>query len=378
MRLIEPLEASFGKHGVQPVLDSIWHHRRPRGQYARVSAAVWLPWLLAAALLLPLLPVRGQQQPKIAVETKVVTVFATVHDKHGKIVPALNRDDFILEQDGQPQPITNFAREKDVALTMGLLVDTSRSQQRVLGEERSASYSFLDHLLRDDKDQAFVIHFDREVELLQDLTSSRQKLESGLKLLDTPELERASDHDGHPHEGGGTLLYDAVYLASNDLMKKQQGQKALVVLSDGVDRGSKESLKDAIEAAQRANTVVYSILFKDDQAYEQRQRGGWGGWGGGMGGRGGGRGRYPQQERPDGKKILDQISKETGGRLFEVSKKQTVNDIYSQISEELRNQYILGYTPQKDQSGPGYHKIQLTTKQKDLVVQARDGYYGEP
>ena len=176
------------------------------------------------------------------------------------------------------------------------------------------------------------------------------------------------------------MLYDAVYLASNEVMKKQHGRKALIVLSDGVDSGSKESLTTAIESAQRADTVVYSILFAGDEP--GRNPGGFGGMGGmgrhgGMGGGGRGGSRYPQQERPDGKKILDRMSKETGGRLFEVSKKQPIDDIYSQIEEELRNQYSLGYTPAAD-SGGGYHKILLTTKQKDQIVQTRDGYYAGP
>jgi VWFA-related protein len=165
------------------------------------------------------------------------------------------------------------------------------------------------------------------------------------------------------------LLYDAIYLASDALMSRRQGRKALIVLSDGVDHGSKETLTNAIETAQRADTVVYSILFKDDE--ENGNRGGFS-----MGQRGGGRrgGRFPQEERPDAKKILQQISKATGGRLYEVSKKETVDKIYSEIEEDLRNQYNLAYTPEKNE-GPGYHKIVLTTKQKDLVVQARDGYY---
>jgi len=183
----------------------------------------------------------------------------------------------------------------------------------------------------------------------------------------------AGPASGYPGRGrgGGTSLYDAVYLYSNDMMKKQTGRKALIILSDGVDHGSKETLTEAIETAQRADTVVYSILFKDEE--ESGHQGGFG-MGGPYGGGHHGGGRYPQGERPDGKKILQQISKATGGRLFEVSKKETVDKIYSEIEEELRNQYSLGYTPDKN-TGPGYHKIQLTTKQKDLVVQARDGYY---
>jgi VWFA-related protein len=170
--------------------------------------------------------------------------------------------------------------------------------------------------------------------------------------------------------GGGTLLYDAVYLACDELMKKQQGRKALIVLSDGVDRGSKESLETAVATAQRADTAVYSILYKDDEGYGGH-RGGFG-MGGGMGRHG----RFPEQPRPDGKKILTRISNETGGRLFEVSKRQSVDEIYSLIEEELRSQYSLGYTPERGGAPEGgYHKIQLTTKQKGLMVQSREGYY---
>jgi len=335
----------------------------------------------------------SQQQnpapPKISVNVKVVNVLGSVRNKHGEIVRNLTKDDFELEEDGRPQTISYFSRESDLPLTLGLLVDTSGSQRRVLDQERSASSTFLDQVLRVDKDRAFLIHFDREVELLQDLTSSRQKLEAALALIQSPQLHR-SDQEGGGDSGnspgsspgsgrhgggggGGTHLYDAVYLASNELMGKQQGRKALIVLSDGVDRGSKETLASAAEAAQRANTLVYSILFADEHPYG----GGYGGRGmGGMGRRGGGwPSRYPREERPDGKKILDQISKQTGGRLFEVSKKLPIEQIYSQIQDELRNQYNLGYTPNPPDAGAGYHKIHLTTKQKDLIVQARDGYY---
>jgi VWFA-related protein len=348
------------------------------------------------------IPKQSTPTTTMSVQVNVVNVLATVRDKHGKIVPNLSQTDFVLTEDGRPETIHYFTKESDLPLTLGLLVDTSLSQRRVLDQERSASHSFLNQMVREDKDKAFVIHFDREVELLQDLTGSREKLEEALDALQTPELKRASttggsdpdDPDqrsgrGQGHFGGGTLLYDAVYLASAELMKKQQGRKALIVLSDGVDHGSKESLETAIETAQRADTVVYSILFKDDEM-NQGQRGGFsipgmggGGMGGPMGGggRGNGRGRggqQPQESRPDGKKILERISKETGGRLFEVSKKEPIDQIYSQIEEELRNQYSLGYTPdRKAEDAPGYRKILLTTSQKDLTVQTRQGYYAQ-
>ncbi len=370
----------------------------------KITFSWCVPLLVGAFFVLSNAPVPAQTDADakpaatISVNVKVVNVLASVRDKHGAIVNDLNRDDFTLTEDGRPQTIRYFARESDLPLTLGLLVDTSLSQRRVLDEERSASSSFVMRVLREDRDKAFVIHFDREVELLQDLTSSHEKLQSALQDLRTPQFERTSGSSGggnRPGNGGGwpggggrggghhrgfggagTVLYDSVYLAGDELMSKQQGRKAVIILSDGVDTGSKETLGYAIETAQRSDTIVYSILFKDDEAYDSGRGGFGGGWGGGgMGRRGGG---YPREQLPDGKKTLERISRETGGRMFEVSKKHPVSEIYSQIEQELRNQYNLGYTPDRGKTGAsGYHKIQLVAKKKDLVVQARDGYYGE-
>ncbi|MBZ5629320.1 MAG: VWA domain-containing protein, partial [Acidobacteriia bacterium] len=287
---------------------------------------------------------------------------------------------------GRPQTIKYFAKESDLPLSIGLLVDTSLSQRRLIGQERSASFAFLREMLREDKDRAFVIHFEGEVELLQDLTSSRQKLESALNALETPQRSQSrsggggggwpgsSGRRGGAHGTGGTALYDAVFLASDEVIKKQEGRKALIILSDGVDNASRVSLERAIESAQRHDTMVYSILFADEEGYG----GGWGGMGGGMGRRGSGYPRFPQprQSTADGKKVLERISRETGAHFFEVSKKLPINEIYARIQEELRNQYSLGYTPDRIESG--YHKIHLATTQKDLIVQARDGYYAQP
>jgi VWFA-related protein len=366
-------------------------------------------------LLVALSPAQGQDAhgqtvATMSVDVNVVTLPVTVRDKKGQIVRNLTKDDFVLQEDGRPQAIKYFTQDTNLPLTLGLLVDTSLSQRNVLDQERNASKVFLDQMLTDTKDKAFLIHFDREVELLQDLTPSRDKLEAALQLLNAPQLQRngggqsdpgssgsrpsdpQSSGTGQPRtsRGAGTLLYDAIFLASNELMKKQQGRKALIVLSDGDDRGSKESLQSAIEAAQRADTVVYSILFadnhQDSNGYGHQGGGmgrhgggfpGGGGWPGGGGSGGGGRGRYPQEPRVDGKKILDQISKETGGRLYEVSKKQAIDQIYDSIGEELRTQYNLGYTPEKSNTEAGYHKITMVAKQKDLVVQTRDGYYAD-
>jgi VWFA-related protein len=341
-----------------------------------------------------------QKDATFSADVKVVNVFATVRDNKGKIVRDLTKDDFALSEEGRPQVIKYFSQESNLPLTLGLLVDTSMSQRRVLGEERTASQRFFQQVLREDKDQAFVIHFDREIELLQDLTSSRQKLNAALTQLELPQEERQQRQSGQQGQqrggwggiggmgggraggrgpggqprgghGGGTSLYDSVLLASDELMKKQSGRKAIIMLTDGVDTGSKVSLSSAIESAQRADTLVYSILFADPDAYGGGwNRGGFGG--GGMGRRGGGGSPRRQEEHPDGKKVLQRLSKETGGGFFEVSKKETIEKIYDQIEEELRNQYSLGYTAE---AGTGYRKIQLTVKKSGLIVQTREGYY---
>jgi len=340
--------------------------------------------LYSAASLLALRKLLAAQQDSkettFSADVNVVNVFATVRDKQGKIVRDLTKEDFSLDEDGRAQVIRYFSQESNLPLTLGLLVDTSMSQRRVLGEERTASYRFLDQVLREDKDHAFVIHFDHEVELLQDLTSSRRILEHALSELELPEEQRQRGQGGGRgggggygggRRGGGTLLYDAILLASNELMKKQSGRKALILLTDGVDNGSKSFLSNGVEAAERADTLVYSILFADHEAYGG---GGFGGGGFGTGRRGGG--GYPRRDdRLDGKKVLERISRQTGGAFFEVSKKQTVSQVYDQIQEELRNQYSLGYSPGKTDSGAGYRHIHVATKRTDLEIQTRDGYY---
>jgi VWFA-related protein len=335
--------------------------------------------------------------PTFSTDVKVVNVFVTVRDKDNKIVRNLNKEDFALEEDGRPQAIRYFAQQSDLPLTVGLLVDTSMSERRMLGTERDASETFFQKVLRPDKDKAFLIHFDREVELLQDLTASREKLEKALDQIDKPQWGHGDSSDtgdsggqnggGYGRGGGrggyggrgngghgGTTLYDAVYLASDDLMNRQTGRKALILLTDGEDRGSKVSLSEAITGAQRADTLAYSMRIADEERESSHSFGG-PGMGGRHGGWGGGRGRGgPYESRTDGKKILQQISKETGGSYFEVSKKKTVDEIYKQIEEELRNQYSLGYTSDQT-SGGGFRKIQVTVKQKGYTVQAREGYY---
>jgi len=372
--------------------------------------------MLLSALLLTA-PVMAQQQDDkqeaattIKKDVNVVNVLATVRNKQGQIVNDLTKDDFELEVDGHPQAIKYFSKVTDLPLTLGLLVDTSLSQRRLLDKERTASYTFLNDLLDQTRDKAFIVHFDFEIELLQDLTSSRPKLEAALQKLQVPE-PRQMQTGGDPSQtrGGGTKLYDAVFLAADEITSKKQGRKALIILSDGVDQGSKESLPAAIEAAQRADTLVYTILFSDPDAYNNmaggypggRHGGGYpgggypgggypgggrypgggypgggypgGGYpGGGGGGRGGGRGSH---SHADGKAVMQQLAQQTGGRFFEVSKHESIDDIYKTIGDELRNQYNLGFTPDQAGAESGFHKLTVTTTKKDMTVQAREGYY---
>jgi VWFA-related protein len=361
--------------------------------------------LVSFALLVTALPLRPQQAAPqtpatapaatLTVNAQLVNLPVVVRDKNGALVQNLNKDDFALAIDGHPQTIRYFDKDNDLPLTLGLLVDTSGSVRSALDQERTASESFLDQMMRDPAapasstpatrppDQAFLIQFAREADLLQDLTPSRPKLREALNRVGTDyaddDGQNRNDstsggnghggygHHGGFHGGGGTKLYDAIYLASNQLMQKQQGRKALVVLTDGEDRGSMETLQSAVAAAQRAETVVYAIYFKGEQhGYGGHGGGGWGGPGGGRGG----------ESHVDGKKVLAQITGETGGRMFEVSGKQTFDVIYTQIAEELRSQYRLGYTPDAAAAAEGFHRVDLTLpKDKKLFVQTRDGYY---
>ncbi len=299
------------------------------------------------SLLILCFSIRAQDTTTFSTDVRVVSVFATVRDAQGHVVPNLSKEDFTLEEDGRPQPIRYFSQESGLPLILGLLIDTSISQRRVLPEERSASYRFLIQVLRPDKDRAFVIHFDRAVELLQDLTSSREKLGDALARLATPKRQ-----PGRPSwSQGGTDLYDSVLLASDELMSKQTGRKAIVLLTDGVDNGSKIDLFRAIESAQRADTLVYSILFSDRGAYD---------------------GVYASR---NGKNALQRISHETGGAFFEVSDANPIASIYTQLEEELRNQYSIGYASDRSNLAPGYRKIHLAAKGSGLLVETRDGYY---
>ncbi len=312
------------------------------------DSSLWHTLLVVPAVLFLAVPLPAWQSDDATFSTdvKVVNVLANVRAKNGEIIRNLSKDDFALAENGHPQAIRYFSKESGLALTVGLMVDTSLSQERVLDAERSASFHFLDQVLRDNVDQAFIMQFDFAIQLRQRLTFSRQKLQDALTMVDTP-----SRKELEMQRGGGTLLFDAVVQASQDIMKSQRNRKAVIVLTDGVDFGSDATVATAIEAAQRADTLVYSILFSDPRAY-------------GFGG-------------PDGKKGLMRMSKETGGGFFEVSKRQTIDQIFDIIQDELRSQYSLGYVSDEPVRVSEFRSIQLATKQKGLVVQARDRYWAQ-
>lgn len=352
----------------------------------------------------PVLHQREQEPATIPVKVKEVNLLVIVRDKKGQPVNSLEKKDFVLEQDGRAQTITQFAHESDLPLTLGVLADTGPGQRKAMADERKADTDFVNHLLREGKDKAFVLHFDKEVELLQDVTMSHDKLARGIDQISVGEAPRTSgggrgrggDDPQRPrYFFGGSMLYDAIYLSADEVLKNQPGRKAVVLFSDGVDRGSKTSLQRAIEASQRTDTLVYCVYVATEReerqegpAGGQRRGGGYpgGGYPGGGGpfpggGYPGGGGRRrgpesaPRENKADGKKILQQLSKETGGRYFELSKKLTAAQIYSQIDEELRHQYSLSYTPDKAENG--FHKLHLSTRNGELTVQSPAGFYSE-
>jgi VWFA-related protein len=286
----------------------------------------------------------AQEEPVFSSDVQVVNLLATVRNKKAEIIRDLAKDDFSILEDGRSETIRYFTRESDLPLTIGLMVDTSMSQVHVLDAERGASFRFLDQVLRENKDHVFIMQFDLSVQTRQTLTASRRDLDAALTMVDTPTRNQLRNQ-----AGGGTLLFDALVDAARDTMSKQQGRKALIVLSDGGDNGSDASMSDAIEAAQRAETLIYAILFTD----------------GGFG-------------SSEGRHIMEQLAKQTGGSYFEVSKKLTIDQVFALIQEDLRSQYSLGYVSDRPAQIAEFRKIQLTVKRPGLIVQSRDRYWAGP
>jgi len=288
--------------------------------------------------------------PSIKVDVSVVNVLASVRDKKGSLVPHLSQNDFTILEDGKAQPIKYFTPETDLPLTIGMLVDVSGSQENLIGIERNAASQFFSQVLRK-KDEAFLIAFGPEAELLQDYTNSSRLLNEGLNQLRVHGGVGGIMPGPVPVDPRGTILYDAIYLAANEKLRTEVGRKVIVVITDGVDEGSRLTNDQGIEAAQKADAVIYSILYADP-----RFRGPFGTFGG-------------------GESALHKMSDATGGRVFRVDRSHSLEQIFRELQDEMRSQYSIGYTPVNDTKDGSYRKLDIKLANKDLKAQARKGYY---
>ncbi|MGI9104555.1 MAG: VWA domain-containing protein [Terriglobales bacterium] len=320
-----------------------------------------LHWL--ACLLLLAAAASAQQQtpdqdrdnlPTFRSDVNVVNLFFNVKDKHGLLVPNLTKEQFEIYEDGKPQTIKYFAAESNQPLTLGILIDSSVSQERVLPMEKEVGAAFLREVLRP-KDLAFVIGFDVNVDLLQDFTNDPHDLRAGLNRA---RINGGGGGGGLPGLGGGpipvsnpkgTLLYDAVYLASREKLAQEVGRKAMILLTDGEDQGSQTKIHEAIEVAQKADAMIYVLLIADRGFY------------GGM---------Y------SGDRQMKKLCEETGGRVIAVGNKMDkLKQGFDQIASELRSQYNIGYTPTNNQRDGTFRHVSVKTKGNEYKVQARAGYY---
>lgn len=288
---------------------------------------------------------QNQQQP-LRVQVQLVNLFVTVRDKKKQLITDLTQNDFRVFEDGQEQKVAFFSHETSLPITLGLLIDTSGSEQRMLPAEQEAASRFLGRVLRKG-DLAMVMSFDLDVDLLSDFTSDRSRLERAIQRarINAPSTP-VTVHGPLPQRGSkGTNFYDAVYLACHEKLAGEAGRKAIVVLTDAVDNGSKVRLEDALEAGQRSDTVVH-ILLVYDPAYGSSEG------------------------------VAKKLTEETGGRTIVVHGEKKLEEAFDQISQELRSQYTLGYYPTNTARDGRFRKIKIeTTTRKDLQVLARKGYY---
>jgi len=317
----------------------------------------------ALCVIAAALPVASRQEAAdrpsgkaLKATSTAVEVYAIAEGRHGQLIRDLNADDFTLTEDAVPQKITYFSRETDAALSLGLAIDTSVSQGRLLGTEQAAAKQFVRSVLRGG-DQAFVMNFDVDVNLLQDFTGATGDL---AQAIDSAEInktgksilpENASGPAGSTGSAGGTHLYDTVYLASDELMKTRFGRKVLVLVTDGEDQGSKSSLAESIEAAEKANVIVYSIIVSDPEFYEL------------MGG----------SYHGDAK--IRRLDRETGGRTIRVKSIDQIGQAFDRIARELRSQYLLGYFPSAPRHDGSFRRIHLSVRGHNYTIRTRNGYY---
>ena len=283
----------------------------------------------------------------LKVGTRVVEISAVVKAKDGEHRGGMAKGDFVLKQDGKEVPIRYFSQGEELPLTLALLVDTSGSQRTFIGDESVASDVFFQSMLEQKEDRAMLVQFDAKLRQLRGLTSSASDLHLALLSL-----------DAHPATANGTVLNDAVFEVAKDVLAKQMGRKAIVILSDGGENGSRRKLSEAIEQAQRADVQVYSILYSAREiaapASSQAAR---------------------ALEQDSGRITLEALSAATGGHVFTVTHGMSLREIFARISEDLRLEYELGYTPPASTAPNSYHKLELRARDKKLMVQARTGFF---
>ncbi len=296
---------------------------------------------------------QAQDDQVIKVDVSLVNLYFTVRENHGGYVGNLKQDDFEVYEDGKLQNIKAFSRETDQPLTLGLLVDVSGSQARLIEDERMASSRFFEQVLRP-KDMAFLLSFGIESELLQDLTNSHTLLAKALRDMRMNAGAPSFTPTTVPRDPRGTVLYEAVWLAANEKMRSEVGRKALVLITDGDDQGSRTKPSEAVEAAQKADSIIYVILYEDPR-FAQGMFGG------------------------AGEGLMHKLTDDTGGRVFRVDRRNRLSDIYDQLQQELRSQYVIAYSPMNPERDGKFRKIEIRVKdRKDVKVQARKGYYAMP
>ncbi|MFZ0336082.1 MAG: VWA domain-containing protein [Candidatus Acidiferrales bacterium] len=280
----------------------------------------------------------------------VVNVYAIVEGRHGQLIRDLNRDDFELSDDAAPQKIEYFSQETNVALSLGIALDTSNSQSRLLGTEQAAAKKFLNSILQSG-DQAFVMSFDADVRLLEDFTGAPTELARAIDAAEINETGKSVLRIDAASSTGGTHLYDAVYLASNELMSARHGREVLVLVTDGEDQGSKIDLQKAIEAAEKANVIVYPIIVSDAEFYSLM-------------------GASYHGDAP-----VRKLARATGGRTIRVKSVEQIGQAFGQVERELRSQYRLGYSPSNLRHDGSFRRFDVKVRGHNYTVRARTGYY---
>jgi VWFA-related protein len=294
-----------------------------------------------------------QSQQPLKVQVTVVNVFATVRDKSHAIVADLKQEDFKILEDGQEQKVAFFSKEVNLPITLGMLIDTSGSMGRIIGAEQDAASRFIKEVMRP-KDLAMVISFDFDANLLADFTEDTAVLERAIRrtTINAVAAGGVFTPGTIPNANvGGTHLYDAVYVACHDQLASEAGRKAIILLTDAEDEGSKLAVQDAIEAAQRSDAVIHVLLLADRAAFMSN-----GMW-------------Y------SGASVAKKMADETGGRVIEVHNENTLEKAFDQISQELRSQYVLGYYPTNAKRDGAFHKIIVQVDRPDVKILARKGYY---